>query len=717
MLASTMPAHATRRVCRPASSRLLTAMRHKLAPIARAAGAAVLVLAAFLYVLGLKPFAYGIWFQAEPLTVGLLTLGAAAGLCLLALDFTGHAVWAVFRQPPLLCLLALAVWSALVSPLQAFPARSWFGTPETGEGIFAFLALLALAALCWVLWPYRQVRLAMAAAAVASAAAIGGLNVALPLGSPWRPQMLGAYGGTVGPAVALIVLGTIRRPGWKLTLLAFLAGLPAVLFSQSKVALLLGCLFGPLACLLLLRVQRRWRPDRRRRRLGVAPLLAVAGFALIVAAAMVLPPIDVYAFVPHRLADAVLRFASVGPSGTDLFYSERSRGLLALAGFAALAAHPAALLWGFGWGSYNDLLYRHTFIDGVLGFQDGVWSPNWEGIGAGTFHVHSDPLEAVLAAGLLAGILYVVFLCAVVRRSRRAMLPFAAVGWFIVAAMLSEWYPSLLVYPFLAMAIAACCAPLRPAPPPPAAPRHGSLLRAACVAGTLLLAFGAEATATDALVGGRLLAALNRQDAADIAAYGSVSGDHGRGGVHLWWAAMNYVYFLDTQLAQDHKPTPGQAAWYARLLQEVDSWTAQGRAGIRLAALTVAMRNDLVANHADTLLAPLRQRELASWDAAVVGLIRRAPERTDVAVPELAWLAFGRHYVPMLGMCEQIFRIRPGDRVCMWYSGMAMLTDPLSEEAGFVDLRRALALGVGAVAPVTPTARQAVESHFPPRPQ
>ena len=445
------------------------AMQHKLAPAVRTAGAAVPVLAVFLYVLGLKPFAYGIWFQAEPLTVGLLALGAAAGLCLLALDLTGHAVWSAFRQPPLLFLLALVVWSALVSPLQAFPARSWFGAPQTGEGIFSFLALLALAGLCWVLWPYRGVRLAIAAAAVVSAVAMGVMNAVLPFGSPWRPQLHGFYGGMVGPAVALVVLGTTRRPGWKVALLALLAGLPAAVFSQSKQALLLDCLLGPLACVLLLFLQRRWRPDSRRRWFRLAPLLAIAGFALLVTVATILPPISPYDVLPHRVVDAVLRVVSIGPPHADLFYSERSRGLLALAGFAALAAHPGAWLWGFGFGSYNDVLYRHTFVAGVRGFQNGVWQPNWEGVGAGAFHVHNDPLEAVLAAGLVAGLLYVLFLCAAVSRSRRAMLPFAAVGWFIIAAILSEWYPSLLTYPFLAMALAACCAPLDPAPPRPVA--------------------------------------------------------------------------------------------------------------------------------------------------------------------------------------------------------------------------------------------------------
>ena len=165
---------------------------------------------------------------------------------------------------------------------------------------------------------------------------------------------------------------------------------------------------------------------------------------------------------------------------------------------------------------------------------------------------------------------------------------------------------------------------------------------------------------------------------------------------------------MNSRLSQDHKPTEAQTLWYARLLQAVDRWTAEGRADVQLAALTVAMRNDLAANDADNALAPLRRSALPGWNAAVVGLIRHAPERTDVAVPDLAWLTVHRQYMAILGLCGQVFDIRPGDRVCLWYSGVALITNPGSQEAAFADLRRALALGVGAVAPVTSAARQAV---------
>jgi hypothetical protein len=130
--------------------------------LARLAGTLVLTLGFFIYVLALRPFAFGIWFQSEPVTTSLLALGALAAPCLLALELTGHPVADVLARPPVQLLTAFVLWSALASTLQSFPARSWFGPPEIGEGVFAFLALLLLTILAiqhtfvWGVQGYRD---------------------------------------------------------------------------------------------------------------------------------------------------------------------------------------------------------------------------------------------------------------------------------------------------------------------------------------------------------------------------------------------------------------------------------------------------------------------------------------------------------------------------------------------------------------------------------
>ena len=654
---------------------------------ARAAGTGVAMASIFIFILATPPFAYGVWFQTEPVSVGLLVLGAAAGLCLLALDVTGHSVGLLLGRRHIQLFLAFLAWNALVSAVQDFPGRGWLGTPETGEGICSFLALLMLTLLATVLWSYRANRFALVAAAVAGACTLAGLDAMLPAGSAWRPDKYAGYAGLVGPPVALIVVSAMRRFGWRTLVLAVLAGWAPVAFSGNKTAIALLCLAGPAAFLLVRWLVRRVGVGRVRRYLAWLPVAALLLAWAAIAGAMAY-------------------------GDFDPLYSVRSRGLLMLAEVLALRDHPLGLLTGSGWGSFNDALYRHTFLPGVHGFTNGAWDPNWEGVGAGAFHAHNDIVEAVLGGGLVGGMLYILFLSAIVAGARRGMLTIGAVGWFLIVGSLCFWYPFVLAYPFLGMAIAATTAPIgvlrAPAPVP-----MGGWTRGGGLALVVLLGIGASMAYGDAKAGGARLAALNRQDPADIAVLGAFPGDHGRGGVHLWWLALNEAAFVGQLLAAGHPPTAAQAQWFARLLQEVDAWHGAGRAGIRLEALTFALRTELIASHEHTALGALRERELPRWEPTMLRLIRDAPDRTDVAVPFLAFLTLTKQYSRTAATCRQIEALHPRDRVCQWYTGLAMLADPATELAGVRAMHAALQQRVETVVPITNAARAMVEANVP----
>ena len=658
-----------------------------LAICARAAGTAVLVVSVFVFMLATPPVAYGVWFQTEPVTVGLLAAGAAAGLCVLALDVTGHSIGLLFGRRHVQILLLFLAWNALVSTTQSFPGRSWFGTPETGEGIFSFLALTALTLLAMALWSYRMCRVALVLAVVLAACALGGMDALLPLESAWRPEKYAGYAGLVGPPVALVVAGAFRRATWRILLAALVLGLAPVAFSGNKTAIVLLGLVGPVAFFPVRWLTGRAGVGRARRLLAWLPILAL-----------------------------LLTWAAIGAATAygdyDPLYSVRSRGLLILAELLGLRDHPLALLTGFGWGSYNDVLYQHNYLPGVHGFVNGVWDPNWEGIGAGAFHVHDDVFEAILGGGPIGGVLYLLFYTGIVAGARRGMLAVGAVGWFLIVGSLCFWYPSILCYPFLAIAIAATTAPFGVLRAPLPVPMEG-WLRGAGLALVGVLVAGCLMTYGDAKAGADRLAALNRQDPGDIPVFGTFPPDHGRGGVHLWWLALSEAAFIGKQLGDGHPPTPAQAQWYARILAEVDAWTESGRAGMRLEALTLALRNDLIANHEHTELAVLRERELRLWEPAMLRVIRDAPDRTDVAVPYLGYLALRKDYARMRASCAGIEAIHPNDRVCLWYTGIAMLSDPATVPAGLRAMHTALAEHVEAVVPVPNAARDMVEANAP----
>jgi hypothetical protein len=205
------------------------------AVLARWFGAIVLCLSVFI-----PSFSYGIWFQSEPVTVGLLCMGALAAACLVSLEPTGHDVARVFKSSPIRILTAFVAWNAVTSMFHAFPGRSWFGSPEIGEGIFAFLALLCLAWLSLALWPFKSQRLTIAVASLCGGLTITALNAWYPQGSPWRPQLYAAYAVSVAFPVALIVAGCTPCPGRKGLLAGCLAAIALAEFSANKTAIALA---------------------------------------------------------------------------------------------------------------------------------------------------------------------------------------------------------------------------------------------------------------------------------------------------------------------------------------------------------------------------------------------------------------------------------------------------------------------------------------------
>ena len=655
-----------------------------LATPSRILATAVVAVSCFAFVAATPPFSYGVWFQAEPATVALVGAGALAAFALCLLDLTGHQVGNVLVRPHMRVFLAFLGWNAIASCFHPLPGRTWFGTPENGESILSFGALFVLSWLATVLWPFPRSRMAMVAAAASVALIVGGLTAFVPFGSPWRPEKFGGYAGLIGPAAALAILGLFRRPDRRTYIAAAIVGLAPIASSSNRTALGLFCAVGPVVLLLGQWMARRQPLHVSRARLASAPILAIAVAGAVVGAAL---------WYGHH----------------DPTYSIWSRGLLLRAGFMELIQHPALLLTGTGWGSYNDILYRHTFMPGVHAFEKGEIASNWEGIYAGAFHSHNDFFEALLAGGLPSAVLFVWFFVALVGGSRRHMLPVAATAWTLIAGSLTFWFPFMFAVPLLAIAIAAGSAPFAIARE--TRPQSmGAWGGAATVATGLILGWGALGLRADAENGGIRLAALQRQDLADVAMLGTFPDDHGRGGVHLWWLTLSDAQAVGNILNSGQTPSPGTIAWYARLMDETDSWIDDGRAGTRLRGLSLALRNDLAHGQDTPVLSALRVREQPKWEGILIREVRADPERTDMAVPYLSFLTLRGLYGMSLDACTRLSTIRPNDRVCLWFSGLAKLTAPTTEAEGIASMHRALLLDADAVVPIPPAARQMVEA-------
>jgi hypothetical protein len=195
-----------------------------------ARGAALLATASLcLWFLTLPAFALGIWVKAEPAAVALYGAGAIAAVWLSVVPRE------TFGAPLALLPLSIALPTFALSPLLAFPARSWFGAPQVGQGGFWWLSVAVLTALMasadrrWLTW-----------GAVASGAGIVAWTlVAAHPEHDWSDWT--AFAG----------FGLVMLDGWP----ALLTGAALVAVSGSKGAWLLAA-----GALVLWALWHRWRP-------------------------------------------------------------------------------------------------------------------------------------------------------------------------------------------------------------------------------------------------------------------------------------------------------------------------------------------------------------------------------------------------------------------------------------------------------------------------
>lgn len=469
----------------------------------------------------LPPFQVGIWIQSEPAEIALFAIGALAALVIIGRPGGSHPfVWIP---------LVLAGWSVLASCLLPFPARSWFGPPETGEGAAWWLAVAAL------------VSCGMTAAAhlrsvIQLSTALAALIYAVVLAVD--PESLGrwsAWAGFIAPLVALIV-----QPRWvALVLAAFLVSL-----SGSKgAAVLCGLAF---VLWLALEAVAEWRPHRMRLAGVVAVVAVVSGS---IAATLALP-------WPSAASRAVL--------WTIAADSLHSSGALAL---------------GHGWGAFNDL---------VLADWQSIAArvPDWEGLGAGAFHSHSLLTESTLALGLpglalVLGLMVAVPMLAADVKSYSGRivlnsLPWTLSWWAAWCGIACIWFPLPVGAPFLALALAYVSG-RTPSPSWRASLWPVAAVASLAVTSWLVLAQARNATAALEMIGGPVPASFN------------LNLSDNRGDQHLW--ALSMMIEVDTARRAATGGAPVEELMWRDVLRfHVEREIAAGRASDRLRSMALFWR-------------------------------------------------------------------------------------------------------------------------------
>ena len=90
----------------------------------------------------------------------------------------------------------------------------------------------------------------------------------------------------------------------------------------------------------------------------------------------------------------------------------------------------------------------------------------------------------------------------------------------------------------------------------------------------------------------------------------------------------------------------------------------------------------------------------SAYKESMERVIRRAPRRSDIAIPYFDYLLFHGRDAEALTLANLILARRDNDPVGLWFSGVVMLANPASGGAGLRNLRQSLAFGIRNLMPI-----------------
>ena len=670
--------------------------------ILAAFGGAIICLSFFIFVPALQPFAFGIWYQSEPVIAALFACGGAAAICLAAMTVLGYPVSGALTHPLTLVTGALALWSALSSLAAPLPMRSLIGPPQTGEGVLWQVALTALTALALAVWQRRLVRRAIVASAAISGIVLLVLNVSEPIGSPWRPVFWPEFAAILG-LFLIVIVASDTSLRWPPALARRMAPLPLAGRLSSGPASLRTA-----AALLL----------------GGLVVATSSNKTAIAIAVLVIPGLTALSLLTGTgkfwraaaVASAVALIFAV-PAGMywlgNIYGLESplSRWEMIRVALEALRSDPKLLLHGAGWGSYNDILYR--FLEQVrdVRVESETWQPSLDIMGGGAFHTHNSYLEAIISTGLPGGVLLLALPVTAILCARRRSNALICAVWVVVAGLLAAWFTLPEAVPFQAAALAATAGGLRRPSGTQESRLPSSLYKRALYTSIVTLAALVLMTASVmtvrlALDAQRVLANLRSGGAVDRSLPPWLLSDHGQGGAHLWWLTLDLTNRLATKGKTGAAFTSSEVYWFETLMRAVDRHVAELPSSLRLKSLMLIMRDELATEMGDPQFDRLREWGVPGWSQKLLALRQELPERSDLAAPFLGTLVQSDNAAIAIKFGNELLLRDPDDPVALWFTGIAMVSTAEWSNLGRARMVRAMDTGIERLIPLSPEVRK-----------
>jgi hypothetical protein len=615
----------------------------------------------------LLPWRFGVWTDTEPMVVAM-HLGAA--LCALGLLLCAGArprlVGRIVGHPVVLVALFVAAWSALTAPFADYPLLSLLGSPQLGEGALYHADLAAFLATGLLLRRLPSLRRVGFAVGAAICAFTPLLVVALRIGGWWgasRPLVFDDYLAYYAIVGATFVLAMSKLPLAGRASLAVIVALPGLSVSGNLTAIVVMLALA-LPAALIVQYGTAWSSASLRR---VRVALALS--------------------VPMLAGAGLLAVWLIGQTGEVA--SLASRMFMYRALLPVVTEQPAVLAVGQGWGNVNASVLANLAQSGAT-----IWDGSWDLSTRDIPHSHNFAVEALSGAGLPAMIGVLALLAAVPATARRRDLPVVAFTVISLAGLRAMWFELPATVGIAAIALGWLAGPVGTA-------------RRSVVPARRWLTMGfaalviAQAAALTWLVGYGI--AVQRADRADYRSAdggrcGAFPADDLRGSVGLTQAfgdAFGSLFATDSA----RTPVPAQR-WdrLERLYCEVAGRVADSRS-VRLMLADLVFRAQVAVSLGNPEVSRRFATALPGWEGALRRFLARAPGRTDMAAPYLAWRLARGESGDVVSFARDLLRRNPDDPVGHWFLGAALAATPSAGDAdnrqqALQHMRGALSLGV-----------------------
>ncbi len=128
----------------------------------------------------------------------------------------------------------------------------------------------------------------------------------------------------------------------------------------------------------------------------------------------------------------------------------------------AILDNPKRLAFGNGWDNFSDDMFKYGMTDSLTSFDNGALKPNSMWLFGNVFHPHNQPVQALLATGLIGFLIFIALPILAIMKLRKPLFWWCVPVVLVLNVMGNLWFLIPQVMNFEALGLAALCA-ARPA--------------------------------------------------------------------------------------------------------------------------------------------------------------------------------------------------------------------------------------------------------------